>query len=198
MLGEACASLELESRGIVGDRAFAVCTADGKLGSGKSTRRFRAIEGLFGFRATADGIRFPDGRHFSFDDPTLDAALSEVLCQPVALRREGEIPHLDAAPLHLVTTGSLRAIGEDERRFRPNIVIDIDATDEALLGKIFRIGSAVIRVVEPTERCVMVTLGQDDLPRNPRLLERIGPCFGVYAEVPQAGRIALGDRVSSL
>ena len=39
--GEACEALELEARGVAHDRVFAVRTASGKLGSGKSTRRFQ-------------------------------------------------------------------------------------------------------------------------------------------------------------
>ena len=47
MLGESRDSLELNSRGVAGDRLHAVRDSEGKLGSGKDTRRFRHIEGLF-------------------------------------------------------------------------------------------------------------------------------------------------------
>src|SRR5262249_39520576 len=51
MLGEECAHLVVNERGVMGDRLFAVRDVDGKFGSAKTTRRFRKIDGLFGFRA---------------------------------------------------------------------------------------------------------------------------------------------------
>src|SRR3954469_4372554 len=133
MLGEACESLQIETRGPVGDRAYAVVDAEGKLGSGKNSGRHRRIEGLFDFRSEGDPpcITFPDGRRLLADDPAVHAALSAALRSPVRLLPEGEASHHDSSPLHLVTTGSLAALrktlpgtGIDERRFRPNIVID--------------------------------------------------------------------------
>ena len=65
MLGEECAEVELETRGVRGDRRFAVRGDDGRLGSGKNSRRHRHIEGLFTFRSRYEGevpeIAFPDG-----------------------------------------------------------------------------------------------------------------------------------------
>lgn len=42
LLGEAA----VDARGLVGDRLYAVRDAEGKFGSGKSTRRFRRMPGL--------------------------------------------------------------------------------------------------------------------------------------------------------
>ena len=44
MLGERCQHLELDFRGVKGDRRYAVRDADGKLGSGKDSRRFRIMD----------------------------------------------------------------------------------------------------------------------------------------------------------
>ena len=41
MLGEECRELAVEARGVAGDRLYALRDAEGKLGSGKNTRRFR-------------------------------------------------------------------------------------------------------------------------------------------------------------
>jgi len=43
MLGEECAELELETRGVRGDRRFALRSDDGRLGSGKNSRRHRHL-----------------------------------------------------------------------------------------------------------------------------------------------------------
>ena len=56
MLGERCQSLALTARGVEGDRLYAIRDADGKFGSGKSTRRFRRIDGLFAFHAVYGSI----------------------------------------------------------------------------------------------------------------------------------------------
>jgi hypothetical protein len=54
-LGERLDEVSLDGRGVIGDRAFAVHGADGKLGSGKTTRRFRLMRDLFAFSAETDG-----------------------------------------------------------------------------------------------------------------------------------------------
>jgi uncharacterized protein YcbX len=54
MLGEVLTAADVTGRGLAGDREWAVRDPDGKFGSGKNTRRFRRMPGLFDFRATAD------------------------------------------------------------------------------------------------------------------------------------------------
>jgi uncharacterized protein YcbX len=139
------------------------------------------------------------------------AALSDALDQPVTLVREAEVSHLDAGPLHLLTTASLAWLNArlpdarvDDRRFRPNVLIDVPGAIQAerlWLGKTLGIGDDVmLRVRDLTERCVMVNLSQADLPVDPRVLRSLGgdtgPHFGVYAEVVVPGTIKRGDPVS--
>jgi uncharacterized protein YcbX len=211
MLGEPCDEVELNTRGVRGDRQFAVRSADGKFGSGKNSRRFRHIEGLFSFRAQVAGdcpeIIFPDGRRLRADDPAIDSTLSAVLGMPVTLARERDISHFDASPIHLVSTASLQWLQSrlpqsrvDERRFRPNITVNSDERELSWLGKTVCIGGVELRVTAPTGRCVMTTSAQTDLPFDPKILRCIaqeaGEEFGVYAEVLQAGRISRGDPVT--
>lgn len=210
MLGEACERMALDSHGVQGDRLFAIRDADGKRGSGKTTHRFRHIEGLFAFRAVRDEVVFPDGRRMACDDPAIHEALSTALALPVTLAREDGTSHLDSGPVHLVTTASLRWLQAllpdsriDERRFRPNIVVDVPGeapVEQGWLGKTLRIGDSVrLRVSDFTERCQMTTFAQSDLPADPRVLKRIGRDanlrFGVYAEVLAPGTIACGDAI---
>jgi uncharacterized protein YcbX len=211
MLGEPCDEVELNTRGVRGDRQFAVRSADGKFGSGKNSRRFRHLEGLFSFRAQLAGdcpeITFPDGRRLRADDPAIDSTLSAVLGMPVTLARERDISHFDASPIHLVSTASLQWLRSrlpqsrvDERRFRPNITVSSDERELSWLGKTLCIGGVELRVTAPTGRCVMTTSAQTDLPFDPKILRCIaqeaGEDFGVYAEVLQAGRISRGDPVT--
>ena len=215
MLGERCPSLTLNARGVEGDRLYAVVDANGKLGSGKSTRRFARIDGLFRFRSVYDGdvpvIAFPDGRRLRGDDGSVHGALSAALGQPVTLAREAAISHMDAGPVHLLTTASLAwlrgllpAAGLDERRFRPNVLIDVPGAspiEREWLGRTVAVGDEVrLAVRDMTERCVMVSLAQSELPDDPAILRTLaqdaGLDFGVYADVVAPGRISVGDRVS--
>jgi uncharacterized protein YcbX len=202
MLGERCDELRVDARGAAGDRLYAVRDAEGKLGSGKNSRRHVRIEGLFGFSAVCEGdlprITFPDGTSLRADDPVVHGALSTALRTPVTLAREEHVPHHDAEPLHLVTTGSLARLGADERRFRPNLVIATTEDETGWAGRTLRVGEATLRVVDRTGRCVMITMAQSDLPEQPSLLRTLAqggdePLFGVYAEVLVPGRIKLGD-----
>jgi uncharacterized protein len=208
MLGEQCSEVDIEPRGVRGDRRFAIRDAEGKFGSGKSSRRFRLIDGLFTYSSRYVGdcpeITFPDGRRLRADDPQVDRALSQALGQPVTLVREEAISHFDDSPIHFVTTGQLdwlrsRLPGSrvDERRFRPNLLID--SADTSWIGMTLAIGQVKLRVTATTGRCGMTTFAQADLPADPKILRCIAQeadeQFGVYAEVLQPGRIARGDEV---
>jgi len=215
MLGEECTDVEVTLRGVDGDRLFAVRDADGKLGSGKNTRRFRQIDGLLACRASyrsrSPDIHFPNGRRMRGDDPKIHAALSDELGVAVTLVREDQVSHLDSGPVHLVTTGALGWLSSrlpesrvDERRFRPNIVIATageDPVEHLWINKTLRIGKEVtLRVTTPTERCRMTTVEQTDLPDDPKILRCIaqeaGLQFGVYADVLTPGRVSTGEAIA--
>jgi uncharacterized protein len=201
MLGEAVDSVCIGQRGVEGDRAFAAGSA-------------KRMAALFGFAARTAGGRveivFPDGRCFDARDEALDAAMSEVLGVPVALQGAGPVQHVDDSPVHLLTTSSIAWLRVrlpdakiDERRFRPNVVLEAPGTgpiEQGWIGRTLALGDARLRITHPTERCVMTTLAQADLPADPRVLKRLGQdagaCFGVYAEVVQPGRVAVGDPAS--
>lgn len=207
MLGEKCQNLELEARGVKGDRLYAIRDADGKFGSGKNTRRFRKIDGLATFTATLvedqPSIVFPDGATMCDGDQGIDDALSSALGQAVTLAREASVSHLDAGPVHILTTSSLAWLkrklpgcGIDARRFRPNIVVDVPGeklVERVWLGKIVTIGDVTLKVQDQTERCGMVAFQQADLEFEPRILRTITQQadlqFGVYADVIDPGRI---------
>lgn len=216
MRGELCRSLKIDARGVEGDRGYALRFTDGKLASGKNTRRYRMLDGLLDCAATYDGdvpvIRFA-GQEMRADDAAIHAALSRCLAQPVSLVREDAVSHLDAGPVHLVTTAALDRLREalpaaiiDERRFRPNLLIEVPSPDpvgEGCTGKILAIGPEVrLRITNATERCRMVTMAQEGLPDDVRILRYLAQeadaCFGFYAEVTRPGTITQGDAVHPL
>jgi uncharacterized protein YcbX len=214
MLGERHESLLLERRGVVGDRLYAIRDEAGKFGSGKTTRRFRLMDGLFRFHARYDGetpiITFPDGATLKGDDPAIHTRLSDALGINVQLSREANISHFDDGPVHLVTTASLHALSAllaqnkvDARRFRPNIVVETDGEGflednweghDILLGDVVR-----LRVTKQTERCVMVNFAWDELREEPRALRALAQtrdtCMGVYADVLTPGALRQGDQI---
>lgn len=220
LAGECLDALEFDARGVVGDRVFAVRAANGRIGSGKTTRRFARIDGLLGFGATQAGelpvIEFPDHRRFAVDDPAVGAALSEWCGQSVSLAREGAVPHLDAGPVHVLTTEALAGLGAAlpahavvAERFRPNLLLEAEGEAEgeagipgrAWTGETLQIGEHVrLRVTRPTERCRMVDLAQRDLPEAGSILRHLArhadACFGWYAEVVVPGQIRCGDPVA--
>ena len=216
MRGEQCTSLTVDVRGAEADRLYALRESSGKLGSGKTTRRFHKIDGLLDFSAQYDGadaqVLFPDGKSFACADAAIHGALSSVLGEPVTVVREAAESHLDAAPIHIVTSASIRRLREslpgvaiDERRFRPNLLVDVADSgfvEQSWIGKRLRVGPNVeLRVMRATERCGMIALAQDDLPDEPRVLRHVTQeldlRFGVYAEVLVAGVIRVGDPVVS-
>ena len=215
MLGERRQWLTVEQRGVQGDRLYAVRDADGKFGSGKNTRRFRKIDGLFGFAARHRDqlleIHFPSGIIMGCHDAAIHSALSAALGQPVVLAKEADIYHLDAGPIHILTSASLAWLraalpdaGIDERRFRPNLVVDLSGqglVEQEWIGRRLRVGREVqLEVTMGTERCGMITFSQSELAEEPSVLRHItreaGIQFGVYAEVIVSGSIQLNDPVA--
>ena len=213
VVGEELTTVHVDRRGVEGDRLWAVRDSDGKLGSGKSSRRFRKMDGLLSLSASYDGstplVAFPDGSTVRGDDPSVHERLSRHVGRAVHLAREADVPHFDEADLHLLTTSSLARIAElhgsavDARRARANVLVD-NGTDagfdeEAWLGSTVRIGEVELRVLRPMERCVMVTMPQIGLPEERGLLARIGEVnaqnLGLVAEVVAPGRMSVGDPV---
>ena len=211
LLGESVPSAGVGARGVAGDRGWAVRDPDGKLGSGKNTRRFRRMPGLFRLRAyaaqPAPVVELPDGRRFPADDPAGHRAVSEVLGRPVTLAPESAVRHHDEGPVSVITTAGLRALtalagGDVEAlRFRANLLLDVPGDgfpEDAWVDRRLRVGpDLILRVVRPLTRCVMIDMAQDRAAERGDLLKtlaaRHGMTFGVFATVERPGRIAVGD-----
>jgi len=117
----------------------------------------------------------------------------------------------DLATLHVLTTATLDKLSElypagrfEPRRFRPNLIIDVPDLEGFVendwIGKTLTIGNEVsIQITGPCPRCVMTTLAQGDLPKDPGVLKTAARYnevrVGVYASVLQPGMIHIGDGV---
>jgi hypothetical protein len=216
MRGEALKSLAIDEHGAIGDRYFALKDCDGRLGSGKTTKRFRQIAGLLGFTVATEGktvvIRFPDGRVMRADDPMLGSVLTATCGMDIKVETEDQdrIMHRDSAPLHLLTEASivwLRArlpdVAIDVRRFRPNILIAGEAAglvEQEWLGREIAIGDEVtVKATRTTVRCVMTTQPQAELGAAPAVLRKLAEdnaaSLGIYGEVLRPGTVRIGDEL---
>ena len=145
---------------------------------------------------------------------TPDEPLPDLSQLPRELFKYESIPgtYFDALPVHLVSTASLDALAKaapssrvDVRRFRPNFVIETDATlagfvDAAWAGRRLRIGALELGSDSiPTARCVMVTHSFADLAEDKELLRAIvrdaNQTLGLYARPAGEARVRAGDEV---
>jgi uncharacterized protein YcbX len=153
-------------------------------------------------------VTFPDGEITRTDAPGANARLSRLLGVDAAFSREDDgAGHFDARPLHLLTTATLATMRAksgldfDPRRFRPNILIELDAPgrpEDGWPGLTMRLGSVSVRVLKPVSRCVMTTLPQPGLAASKDTFSAVfadGGALGVYAEALASGTWTVGDAV---
>ncbi|AND42110.1 MOSC domain-containing protein [Cytobacillus oceanisediminis] len=211
VLGESLSSAPVDSRGILGDRLWAIKNEDGKFGSGKTTRRFQQMEGLFNFKAKYEQdtplITMPDGTEYRGDQERVNKALSELLGFPVTLAKEESISHFDEGPISIITTSALKMLSKDlgeiadSRRFRANLVIETEATgylEDEWVDQLIQVGESVtLKIVAPLQRCIMVNNPQEELKQDARILKTLAThhaaMFGVWAKVERCGEIRVGD-----
>ena len=118
----------------------------------------------------------------------------------------------DLATVHLLTTATIDRLRElypqgrfEVRRFRPNVVVALTSgekgfVEDGWVGRTLALGDEVrLRVTGPCPRCVMTTLPQADLPRDPGILRAAAQHnqvhVGVYADVLRGGTLRRGDAV---
>lgn len=121
--------------------------------------------------------------------------------------------YFDVAHILLLTDATLRRLQElapasrvDVRRFRPNLVVESSEgpgfPELGWVGRRVRVGGAVLKVDLACPRCVMITHGQGDLPRDTALMRTVvrdaDQSVGVYASVETPGPVRPGDPVELL
>ena len=210
MGGESLQSVEIDVRGLVGDRAYAVVDGAGKIATGKHSTRFRRRDEVFEFasRTTPDGVRVA-GRDGDWVVPgdDLDQVLSGAMGDPVRVLPETTTPYFDAGHVSIVGTASLAWCREhldvdaDRRRIRPNLVVETDEpfVEETWAGAV-AVGDVRLAPVERIERCRMIDIAHEGLPREGRWLKALTGaremCLGIYLDVSRPGRVEVGDEVS--
>src|SRR4051812_12258202 len=159
----------------------------------------------------------PEGHRDELTEPKLGAAMFREMGMPSAVP-EGSF--MDVSPVSVLTTSTLKHLSElepgsrfDPRRFRMNVIVETAEdgfAENAWLGQTLALGDDVrITVIMPDPRCVMTTVAQGDLPRDPQVLKTLAqhnrldvgggalyPCCGVYAVTQSPGRIRTGDTLT--
>jgi uncharacterized protein YcbX len=216
MAGSSLEYVAVDRTGIPGDRGWALReTATGKAASGKRFAILMMCGARFLDEPSARAptppaeITLPDGTRTRTDDARANELLSRLLGAGVAFTREdGGAGYFDDRPLHLLTTAALAAMRAkngldfDVRRFRPNVLIALDAPgrpEDAWPGRTIQVGSVPVSVLKPVKRCVMTTLPQPGLPKAPDIFPAVfadGGALGVYGEALAPGSWRVGDGVA--
>ena len=145
------------------------------------------------------------GRAEFFADATDDASQAVVWTMP-----DGR--YVDAAPILVLTTASLRTAAAhypdgtwDVRRFRPNVLIDLDGdgwVEDSWIGRHLQVGTVTLLPTQPCTRCTMVTRSQPGLDADVDVFRTLarhhGGLLGVWSDVVVPGSLSLGDRAADL
>jgi uncharacterized protein YcbX len=129
--------------------------------------------------------------------------------------------YADAYPVHILSCNTLRSLAQRSGldaavpRFRPNIVVDINADDpetglgseapeQDWIGRRLRIGPLVLSLVSPTTRCAMPARPQPLLGLKPEpaltraMVQLCNRTVGLNAMIEIPGTIRCGDEVQLL
>ncbi len=222
--------LELGPLGAPFDRRFFVVNAAGELAGSWSHGRLCLTHAEYDGATLT--MRFPDGAVVSAADPALGepidliwdsdepetahlvdgpwaALLSEVLGEPVRLARMREDRGgWSVNAVSMIGAASIAALGHgalDDRRFRMTMTLAGGEAfeEDTWIGHDVALGSAVLAVRVPCERCVATTrdpaTGEKDVPTLRALKAVRGrPDLGVYCDVVVPGTVRLGDEVRVL
>jgi len=215
MAGERVTATAVHATGFEGDRRWGV--VDRETGRVLTAKRDKRLLFASAHLIATDHveIRLPDG---SLAD---DAALSRWLDRPVAVERAGSVGGIyenprdfksetdwvtwqgppeawhDSARVSLVSTATLGHW--DQRRFRPNVVLEGHGED-ALVRHRIQIGGVALEVTKQIDRCVMVTRAQPGIEADLEILRTINRTRDTYlavgARVAHPGLLAVGDELT--
>jgi len=216
--GERVTSISVGPDGVEGDRRFLLVDLDtGELAAPEKLPRWRPALQLSARWADGNVVLESSEWSYAINHARLDDALTEFVGFRCGVRPSrstltascGVIdvrPRYDVSALHLISTKTIGDLQDalprsqiDVRRFRPNIVVAGDASENDWLGEALSIGTYVGPVSERTKRCGMTMIAQPGLPEDPDVLRTIvrgrSRVLGIYAGVMTSGSISVGDEV---
>lgn len=213
MAAEPLASAEVGWNGIVGDRRWAF-VREGLERNGFPWLTIRQVPRMALYKSRLVDPGLPEKSDTTVTTPSgtqmdvLDPALAAELGHGARVIRQSR-GVFDTMPLSLISTQTLAALGEsmgfelEQRRFRPNIVVDCPGTsrfpEDEWIGMTVRLGAARMRIDKRDQRCVVTNVDPDTAERNPAVLRTITSlrqqCLGVYGSTVEPGLISIGDEV---
>ena len=216
MASQPLASLSLDRHGVIGDRRHALRRRGDASGFPWLTASKLPV--LICYRVGELDDRFaprtvcaPDGNVIACDGASMSRhfATKHNMDVELAHLRQGMF---DCAGVSIITRQTLASLGQlvnaalDPRRFRPNVIIDVEPESEPYpenewVGHTMAFGNladgARVAVTELDERCVMVNIDPDTGRTTPELLRAVvqhrDNFAGVYAVPTRVGAIAVGD-----
>ena len=213
MAAEALERADVGWQGLEGDRRWAFIRK-GMVRSGFPWLTIRENPRMWGYQprltdadrpnACVTLVRTPSGAELDVTDP----ALAEELGHGArVLRQDRGI--FDTAPLSLITTQTVQALGEmvgaplDPLRFRPNLLVEAAGgepfAEDAWVGAVLAVGGIRMRVDKRDERCVMINVDPATTERNTAVLRAVARQrqggLGVYGATVRPGSISVGDAV---
>jgi uncharacterized protein YcbX len=223
LAGERLDAISVGLRTVDGDRLFGLVDAsDGEIARPDREARWHKVP-LIRTRLSGDRrleVAVPGGGWLPAPDPESDRAISGFLGFAAAIRPFGAEnaapgyagPRTEAryakAPIHLLTTASLSRLKAlhpegtpDPRRFRPNIVVDMDPVEGAFpetewIGRKLAVGDLLLTVSEPCRRCGFTIIAQDGFDTDPGILRNLvrhtDHNLGVYCTIDRPARIEVG------
>lgn len=191
--------------------AVRITLPDGTLATGQQSELNKILSKALNRKVTLNVIERGQVRPASAEEywPDMDGLDHRDTVTDFALP-EGTF--FDCATVHLLTTATLDRLRElypkgrfEVRRFRPNIVVEAASGEKsfienAWIGHTISIGDEVrLNISGPCPRCVMTTLPQGDLPKDPGILRTAAQHnqvnVGVYAAVMRGGTVRRSDPV---
>lgn len=166
----------------------------------------RALSDLLGREVTTRSAAATETIQHEF--PT---TVTEGVGKPFLYEPETEA-FFDCAPLQLLTTGTLDELQRllpaslvHPVRFRPNFLVETRATgfvEHDWVNNDVSLGSLRCQVYDDTRRCIMVALGQGNLPRDTEvirtILKRNEGRAGVALKTQHSGMLHKGAKVEVL
>ncbi|RRH94677.1 MOSC domain-containing protein [Mesorhizobium tamadayense] len=223
LAGERLDAISVGTSTVDGDRLFGLVDAsDGEIARPDRGPKWHKVP-LIRTRLTEDRrleVAVPGGDWLPAPDPESDRVVSGFLGFEASIRpyfRENAAPDYSGpltverysrAPIHLLTTASLARLKAlhpegmpDPRRFRPNIVVDMDPVEGSFpetewIGRKLAVGDLRLTVSEPCRRCGFTIIAQDGFDNDPGILRNLvrynARNIGVYCTVDRPARVEVG------
>jgi hypothetical protein len=187
LAGEELESAEIAQDGIPGDREAAFFVTAGHARAGKT------------YRGKEHNLL-----HLSGDTERARALARE---KNVAVELRSGTRYFDDAPISLIFDRWVEEVSAalsrpmDFRRWRPNLYAlaaeDFTYTEADFTGRTIEVGTAVLRVRYPIERCVATTYDPVTGEPDPEVLRYVAQqrdtLLGLYCDVELAGAVRTGD-----